>query len=249
MGVFGNTAAMVRLPVVIILVSGHFNLANAIIKISWRLAPTGAVQLPVEGGVCGTCFTFESGITISCVHTMRNLFIPNPGFDACQVFVVGSDGETTKIEQSCICFHPNYDTCIISGYQSRTKYRVSKKPPDQVGKCRLLGYKAHTTPFQCRIDSAGTGIEIVNPDIDSVAQDLRGITPKPTSFTLNSADLNVSDRPGYLMGVAATVGISGGPMLDAENGEVVGMCFFGTPPDQYAKTQIGAIDVRQFPFV
>jgi hypothetical protein len=52
-----------------------------------------------------------------------------------------------------------------------------------------------------------------------------------------------------MMNATAIVGLSGGPMLDALDNAVVGLCFMGLPQDAHQKTQIGAIDIRQFPFI
>ena len=66
------------------------SMADAIAKISWRTAASGQVIVGAgtQGGICGTCFTLESGVTISCAHRTETLFKPNPGFDACRVYVL-----------------------------------------------------------------------------------------------------------------------------------------------------------------
>ena len=61
-------------------------------------------------------------------------------------------------------------------------------------------------------------------------------------------DVKVTGKSGYIMDARATVGLSGDPMLDSSNNSVIGLCFMGLPEDAHEKTQIGALDIRQFPF-
>ena len=57
------------------------------------------------------------------------------------------------------------------------------------------------------------------------------------------------NKPGYIVDAVAKIGLSGGPMLDASDGSAVGICFIGLAPGAHQKTQIGALDIRQFPFI
>ena len=82
--------------------------------------PTASGQVIVgagtQGGICGTCFTLESGVTISCAHRTETLFKPNPGFDACRVYVLEWGGRTTELKGGCLRLFPDYDACVIDGY-------------------------------------------------------------------------------------------------------------------------------------
>ncbi len=227
-------------------------LADAILKVSWRRTPFGAV-VPgpdqTEGGVCATCFTLESGITLSCAHNMRGLFVPNIGFHACRVFVAESSGRITELHDGCLQLFPDYDACVIAGFQSGTRYHIARRKVDQIHSCHLRGYEANTGPFQSRVTPDGRSVEIHSANISSVAQTFNALIPRPIIFQVNSADVKVNNKPGYILDTAAKVGLSGGPMLDAADATVAGLCFIGLPADAHQKTQIGAIDVRQFPFI
>lgn len=50
------------------------------------------VPVGAKGGIAGTCFTLESGMTLAAADTMAELFTPNPGLDACAVYVVERSG-------------------------------------------------------------------------------------------------------------------------------------------------------------
>lgn len=138
-------------------------MADAIVKISWCTAPSGAVRIAanaVAGGIPGTCFTLESGVTISCAHNMDGLFIPNAGFDACRVFAVERTGRITELRNGGLQLFPEYDACVITGFSSGTRYTVSQKRPDQIALCNLRGYEAHKAPFQCRLSPNGRAIDL-----------------------------------------------------------------------------------------
>ena len=224
-------------------------MADAVVKVSWRKSPSGLVLAGAQGGVCGTCFTMESGITISCAHNMGGLFNPNPGFDVCRAFVVEVTGRITELYDGCLQLYPDYDACVIGGFSSRTLYKASQKQPGQIALCSLRGYEAGTAPFQCDLSPTGMAVNISNPRINSVALDLRGLVPQPTTQDINAPDVKIFGKQWYLMKANATIGLSGGPMLDAVDGTAVGMCFVGLPPDVHQKTLIGAIDIRQFQFI
>jgi hypothetical protein len=224
-------------------------MSDAIIKVSWRRAPDGSVAPSAQGGICGTCFTLESGITISCAHNMQGIFVPNEGYDVCRVFIAERSGSITELNPGCIALYPEYDACVIHGYQSTRKYSVPQKQPNQIASCCVCGYEANVAPFRCQVDSSGQAIEIVDPQIAMAKKEFHGVVPEPVNLNVTANDINISDKRGYIMHVSAPVGVSGSPMVDEETCEAVALCILGLPPDVHVKTKIGAIDLRQFPFL
>ena len=221
---------------------------DAIIKINWKgsahcVDPSSEFQ----GGVCGTCFTLSSGITISCDHIGRDLFRPIEGFDACRVFAANSATEATLLRQGCVQRHPEFDACVIDGYSSPITYSVSATPAADVGTCQLLGYTAATAPFSITRGSDNLPT-IGGLDLDSVAQRIRA-EAWLANFNISSEGLKIVRKQGFMFNAAGRIGLSGGPAIELTNGQVVGLCVMGSPPDISQKDQIGAIDLRQFDFL
>ena len=225
------------------------SMADAIAKISWRTTASGKVIVGAgtQGGICGTCFTLESGVTISCAHRTETLFKPNPGFDSCRVYVLDWGGRTTELKGGCLRLFPDYDACVIDGYQSSRRYKISDRDPCKITSCDLRGYEAGATPFRVRMATLGRDLEIYKPKIRSAAQIHIRRTPQLHVFNLESRDMKIVNKTGYLFD-SATIGLSGGPMLDASDGTVVGLCFAGWPEDMHRKSKVGVLDIRQFPF-
>ena len=225
-------------------------MADAIAKVSWRTTVSGhATTAPAQGGIIGTCFTLETGVTISCAHNMDTLFKPNPGYDAFRVYVLEWGGRVTELHYGCLRLFPDYDACVIEGYQSSRRYKISHRDPSQITSCNLRGYQSHATPFRLRLADLGRAIEIHKPNIRTAAQTFQSCVPQLHTFSLDSPDVKVANKMGYLFDARAVIGLSGGPMLDATDGSAAGLCFAGWPPDIHQKTKIGVIDIRQFPFI
>jgi len=217
--------------------------SDAIVKISWRRSDlTVAV-----GGIAGSSFTLASGIAVTSAHHMRGMWDPVVGYDACRAWVVETSGRSTEIKPEQLRLFPEYDVAIIDGFRSAQKYPLSKTPGDSIQKCDLLGYKANATPFQVREAPSGL-LEIFRAEIVSAAQQIRNQEPVFRRLTISSADVNIVDKQGYLVASAASVGLSGGPMLDARDQTAIGICTFGLPADAHAKTQVGVLDLRHMPF-
>lgn len=226
-------------------------MADAIIKISWRRLPNGIVA-PQQaiGGIAGTCFTLTSGITLSCAHGHHSdFFQPHPTFDDYRILIIETAGKITEVRQQQFRLFPDYDAAIIDSFQSSTKYSVSSKKYEELQKCNLLGYVANIGPFKVRIDPSGRGLEIYEPHIFDARQYLDELTPVPTVINMLAPDVSLSNKAGYIIDVKAKIGLSGGPMVDASDGGAVGVCSFGLPADVMDKTQIGVVDLRQFPFI
>lgn len=227
-------------------------MTEAIIKVSWRRSILGFVLEggnQAVGGIAGSCFTLSSGITLSCAHGHDDqLFRPNDGYDDCRIWIVETGGQITEVRQQQFRLFPEYDAAIIDQFQATTKYQVSKAS-GEIQSCNLLGYEAHAAPFQVRKAPSNRSLEIYNPRIVSAAQYHNGLRAVPTQLNVNAPDVKLSNKLGYLIDVKAKVGLSGGPMIDASDGSVVGICVIGLPADDHEKTQIGVIDLRQFPFI
>jgi hypothetical protein len=221
-------------------------MAEAIVKVSWRKDSRGFVSTAgAEGGIAGTCFTLDSGMTLTAADRMAGLFKPNAGFDACRVFVVERSGAVTALREQSLQSYPAHDACVIEGFQSVTRYIVSQKS-GAIASCNLKGYRANAAPFTCQLNPTGTDIDVLSPHIESAAQDYSGLVPRSVVFDVKAADMRIVQKPGFVVDVRASIGLAGGPMLDTADGSVVGICVLGLPADAPEKTQIGIIDIRPF---
>jgi hypothetical protein len=221
---------------------------DAIVKINWKGSARHVdPDSEFQGGVCGTCFTLSSGLSITCDHIGRDLFKPIENFDACRVFAVNSVTGATLLQQGCLRLHPEFDACVIESYSSTQTYNVSSTPAADVSTCELLGYTANTAPFLILRGSDDLPT-IGRLTMDSVTQRVRA-APRLVTFNISSEGLAIDSKQGFMFNAAARIGMSGGPAVELRTGHVVGLCIMGLPPDVSQKDQIGAIDLRQFDFL
>jgi hypothetical protein len=220
-------------------------MADAIVKVSWRRSPEGRVAPgPAQGGIAGTCFTLESGMTLTAFDTMAGIFTPNPGFDACRVFVAERSGQVTEIFESAVEAFPAHNTALLARFSSGTRHPLSRTT-GPVNSCSLVGYRAHEAPFTTRLSAGGTAVEVVDPRMSKATQDYHGLVPRPYIFDVTAADMAIRGKAGFIVDVRAGVGLAGAPMLD-EKGAAMGICILGFPADAAEKSWIGAIDLRPF---
>jgi hypothetical protein len=221
-------------------------MADAIVKLSWRKTPSGFV-LPgaAEGGIAGTCFTLESGMTLTAADTMAGLFKPNPGFDACRVCVVERSGRVTEIPESSVEPYPAHDVSLLAGFQAEVRYALSTTP-GSVPSCSLIGYRAHAAPFSSELNAACTAIEIAWPRVETALQMFTRQVPRSVVLDVKAADMTVRKKAGFVVDLRAPLGLAGAPMVDERDASVVGLCILGLPADAPVKSQIGIIDLRPF---
>lgn len=222
-------------------------MSSAIAKISWRLDSQGvADKEQVFGGINGSCFTLASGWTIAAAHVLDDIFAPHEGYDRYRVFILELCGTSTVVEKSRVIFYPEFDACLITGYQSGVRYSVSARSRNDIVSCHLRGFRARAAPFKGITN--GPDVELFDIDIASAAQDFNSLSVLRSVFTIDTDEIKVSKKLGFAAEAAVVQGLSGGPMLDAFDGTVVGMCFVGLPENTQA-TQAGALDIREFPFL
>lgn len=222
-------------------------MAEAIVKLSWRVSSAGKVKLGQNasvGGICGSCFTLSSGITITCAHTAKGLFKPNEGFDKCAVFVCENNGKITRIQENKLDIYEDYDACVIAGFSASNSYEVSDSIPTDVSQCNLYGFYANAAPFQVVVDHRDQSLMVVNFEAMPASQNFYKIAGLAKNITINSQDIKIENKTSYIFDLAATVGLSGGPVVNSTDKKCVGMSFMGLPADSYEKLQIAAIDIR-----
>jgi hypothetical protein len=214
------------------------NKPSAIVKFSWNgLAPSS-----LEGGVAGSCFTIETGVTISCIHNLDGIFLPNSGFDLCICYIVDPDGSFKHLDISMVEMHNGFDVSMIDCKPSKSRFVVSKKTASEIEYVTSLGYEANSAPFEIEL-SGGVPIPS-NAEIFRCLRRARRKKPDFRTIDLNFPDVTISGKECAVIRAKGVVGMSGGPMIDHSTGEVFGVNSFGLPPDTHDKDYLGAVDFR-----
>jgi hypothetical protein len=183
-------------------------MADAIIKVSWRKTATGFVQPgAAEGGIAGSCFTLESGMTLTAADTMAGIFKPNPGFDACRVFVAERSGQVTEIRPDAVETFPAHNTCLIRGFYAGTRYALSRKT-GSLDNYSIRGYRAHLAPFTTQLTPARTALEVVLPRLAQAAQGFTRLSPRPYIFEVRATDMTLPGTAGFIVDIHASLGLA-----------------------------------------
>lgn len=223
-------------------------LPSAIIKLSWKTDANGAplTGCNVEGGLCGTAFSLSSGQILTATHHLRNLWRPKDGFDDFDVWIAHPDGTVHVVAADAVQPFDGFDISQVNCQGSPTVFSASTKPYDEVEVAQCIGYEANTAPFTCAV--ADNRVTISEVDLAKV---LLPNSPQPVERGRASinGDVVIDDKLCYVVKQPATIGLSGGPMVDPEDGRVLAVCCFGLPPDEHKKEIIGAVDIRALPIL
>jgi hypothetical protein len=120
-------------------------------------------------------------------------------------------------------------------------FRLSDASGAAVENAMALGFEASTLPFRTQPAWPGLAVSNLNRRASRAAR-LHELTFCPV--TVNSADVKITDRPAFHGKTSGVVGMSGGPLINREDGGVIGVNSFGLPQDQHEKTSLGAVDLR-----
>lgn len=221
------------------------NLPSAVIKVSWRVGAKGEVLQGADaaiGGVCGTCFSIEGHGTISTSHNLNSMFCAHDGFDRFAVWVAHPDGQVHEIGRTDVEHFYGYDVSRIICPPSGSPFSLSGVNYEDVAEGRCLGYEASKAPFEV-VASKG-GVELAAVKLNEALLPTSTLPVSRRTLKISTADVHIDGKPGFTLDQPATIGLSGGPLLEPLSGKVVGVCCFGLPPDVHVKKTIGAIDIR-----
>jgi hypothetical protein len=221
---------------------------SALIKVSWK---TGVGGSPIEGGnaaiggISGTAFSLSNGIVLTASHHLDDLWKPHEGFDDFEVWIGHPDGSHDVLPKGCFHHFPGFDIARIDCRPSIVQFAISKKPFDDIKDALCLGYEAHTAPFTCGI--SGKRLSIYNLALERSLIPFKATMAAQKVIECRAADVFIDSKRGYILQHPATIGLSGGPMVDASDRSVVAVCCLGLPPDSHQKQTIGAVDLRDLP--
>jgi S1-C subfamily serine protease len=64
-------------------------------------------------------------------------------------------------------------------------------------------------------------------------------------LSVKANDIRMSEVRGFELSFGSRIGMSGGPVVDQEDGKVLGLLSLGLPPDATIKTQTFAVSIEE----
>jgi Trypsin-like peptidase domain len=219
-------------------------MAFAILKLSYNEPGDSSLT----GGICGTGFFLDSSTAITAHHVLQEeTLAPNIGYRHVRLWLISRSGAVCRIERSAVSLHPEIDTSVIrlrnpvSGF---TIYDVIPTAIEAGLRVRGIGHKGNGMPS---VDAEWQGTELLirQADLSQLILDRDGHVKRPLTLNINARDVKMLNVRGLELSFGSQIGMSGGPLVSAETGRVLGMLSIGLPPDANVKTQTFAVSIGE----
>lgn len=216
----------------------------AILKLSYNQPG----ESPLTGGICGTGFFINDSMAITAYHVLNErTFKPNIGFRYCCFWILSRDGLIDRLDHHSVQGYPEIDTTVLRFDEPQLGIKVytsSNRKPKAGTQVYGIGHIGNTMP-QIKAQWEGHSIVITGADLDSVVCDKKGYIKRCANFDVNTQDVRLRNIAGFELSFGTKIGMSGGPLIDQQTGEVLGLLSFGLPPDLYVKTQSFAVSIDE----
>lgn len=212
-----------------------------------KLSHNRAGESPVTGGICGAAFLIGKRIAITAHHILSSHnFKPNQGYRRCQYWLLSRDGGIYDLDKSHLSDYPGIDTTVIRFNTAvRTQpFQISESSPSVGESVRNEGFVADAMP-KVQATWKAQRLQIEEYGLTSVIADQKGFIKNVGRITLHSNDVNLNNIKVIETSYPGRMGMSGGPLLRAETGEVIGLMSFGLPPDSPIKETVAAISIDE----
>ena len=217
----------------------------AILKLSYNEPGDSSLV----GGICGTGFFVGPSTAITANHVLNDsTFTPNTGFRHCRVWLIMREGTIYSIDPHATKPFPMIDTTVIrlNGDKEESFWsdRFDRSPVVRGAKVRGFGHIGSAMP-KMDVKWDGDVLRITKVDLASAYSDRSGHVAKVLEFDVNANDVKLKNVRGFQVSFPSRVGMSGGPVVNAENGQVLGMLTFALPPDADIRTQTFAVSINE----
>lgn len=216
----------------------------AILKLSYN----NIGDTTLEGGICGSGFFIDSRTAITAHHVLNeNTFQPNTGYGSCKLWILTRLGTVITLEKKHIAEFPEIDTSIIrieKNGLTETIHPISKEDVGESGRVEGLGHTGNAMP-SINANWGSVSLIIERVDLQSVMCDQQGVILRKANLSARSKDVNIENINGYEVSFGSKVGMSGGPLLNRDNREVLAMLSFGLPADAVEKTRTFAVAINE----
>jgi V8-like Glu-specific endopeptidase len=215
----------------------------AILKLSYNKAG----ESPVTGGICGSAFVIGRHTAITAHHTLSNhSFKPNEGYKSCQYWLLSRSGAVYELSRTQLIDYPDIDTTIIE-FGTKVDMRplqLSETAPSTGEAVYNEGFVANAMP-DVKATWRNKRLQITGHSLAGVMFDQKGFIRNVGRITLKSNDVNLNNVEVIETSYPGCIGMSGGPLMRAETGEVIGLMSFGLPPDTPVKQAVAAVSIGE----
>ncbi|MBU4308200.1 MAG: serine protease [Nanoarchaeota archaeon] len=218
---------------------------GAIFKLSYNKGIKDTV-----GGICGSCFFIDSNYIITANHILnKDNFKPNDNYRYCQYWVL-SENFVYEIFPNYFKEFPETDLTIIKNLKENKKissYKISKEYSLET-ECYNEGFMKSDMPLlDCRWEENKIIIEKCN-NLENLKKHSEGKILFIGKINLDR-DVKLKDKRIMCCAYGGHEGMSGGPLIKKDTGEVIGRMSFGLPPDKETKENLFAVSIEEIKIV
>jgi hypothetical protein len=219
-------------------------MAFALFKLSYNAAGDSSLT----GGICGTGFFVDLSTAVTAHHVLNEAtFAPNSGFKHARLWVITRSGQVHHLERSSVHFHPEIDTTLIRfrvPILGVHVYRFATRAVSAGLAVRGIGHVGDAMPsIDPRWEGAELKIKSVN--LDQTILDRDGQIKRLLTLDVRANDVKMQGVHGFELSFGSRVGMSGGPVVNVDNGEVLGCLSIGLPADFHEKTETFAVAIDE----
>jgi len=201
------------------------------------------------GGVVGTAWFINSRTAVTVNHNINDaLFMPNPGFNHVQFWIVTRQGLVISLEKTFLTAYADKETTLIH-FPEETGVlnflKLADTPPQEGETVVCSGFVGGGLPH---IESPAwqqNRLHFGLVSLENVHVEREGVIQKIGFSDINTNDVHLHNVLTLQLSFGGIEGMSGCAVRRKSTGEVVGLGSFGLPPDSPVKQTIFAIHVNE----
>ena len=212
----------------------------AIVKISYN----NIGETPVTGGICGTGFLINDSTLITANHVLnKNNYLPNPGFKHVQYWLLKRQNKKViELSINDIKSFPDIETSIIH-LKNKVPCNIMLTSQNVTLQDSVFNYGHISNNMPITEAHWDKKLVIDDYNLEQSKSDKSGVIIDIKRASVNSNDVKISNKLLYRPDFIANVGMSGGPLLKAN--QLIGLMSFGLPADSTIKKEVYAISADE----
>jgi hypothetical protein len=197
------------------------------------------------GGICGSFFFISPNLAATAHHVLnKKEFKPNDGFSSCQYWLLIQPDIVIELKKQDLIELPEIDSTVV---KIREKFNIPIKEIAttirQAGHpCCNEGFTGGLMP-EVEACWGASGLIINGCNYKNTVANGDGHIQSIQTLTVNAADIKMHNVKGLETSYGGKQGMSGGPLIDKETNEIIGLMSIGLPPDVQIKETLFAVEI------
>lgn len=204
-------------------------------------------ETPVTGGICGSFFFVKPNMAVTANHVLnRTNFKPNDGFEKCQFWLIIQPDIIIELGAEDLFDFPETDTTLIrfsQNYQIPIR-KMSSTVIEEGLICFNEGFVGGQMPG---LDANWNpnGLLIKSCSYNRTVSNGNGFIKSKKILTVKATDINMTNVLGFETSYAGIIGMSGGPLINKQTNEIIGLMSMGLPADVVIKHSLFAVSIDE----